>query len=64
MRNVFYPEERIDAAFMGAPGLSGRGYWKIKYITFIDLALNFYLVFERNHVKLLSWSLWGFCYWV
>jgi hypothetical protein len=48
---VFHPEERVPTAFVGAPRLLGRGYWKIEYITLINLALNFYPVSERNHVK-------------
>ncbi len=58
MCNLFHLEEKIPIAFVGALGLLGKGYLKIKYITLIDLALNFCPVFERNHVKLLSWSLW------
>ncbi len=40
---------------MGAPGLLGtRGHERIEYVSFVDLVLNLCLVFERNHVKLLS----------
>ncbi len=54
MRNLFHPKERVHVAFVGAPRLLGRGYLRIKYITLIDSALNFCLVSERNHVKLLN----------
>jgi hypothetical protein len=40
---------------VGAPGLLGiRGHERIEYVSFIDPTLNLCLVFERNHVKLLS----------
>jgi hypothetical protein len=54
VRNLFHPKERVHVAFVGAPRLLGRGYLRIKYITLIDSALNFCLVSERNHVKLLN----------
>jgi len=57
---MLHPKERIPAAFMGALGFLGKGYWRIEYITLINHALNFCLVFERNHVKLLNCSLWIF----
>jgi len=60
MHNLFHPKERVHVAFVGAPRLLGRGYWRIKYITLIDHALNFCLVSKRNRVKLLNWCLWGF----
>ncbi len=64
MRNLFHPREKILVAFVGALGFLGRGYWKIEYITLTDPTLNLCPVFERNHVKLLNHSLWGFCCWV
>ncbi len=48
----------------GAPRLLGKGYWRIKHITLTDLALNLYPVSKKNHVKLLSFYLWGFYCWV
>ncbi len=54
MRNLFHHEEKVFAAFVGALGLLGRGYWRIEYITLANPALNLCPVFERNHVKLLS----------
>jgi len=62
--NLFHPNERTPVAFVGAPELMGKGYWKIKYISLTDLALNLCPVSERNHVKLLSCSLWGSYCWV
>jgi hypothetical protein len=40
VRNLFHLKEGVLAAFVGAPGLLGRGYWRIEYITLIDPALN------------------------
>ncbi len=57
MRNLFHPNERVLVAFVGAPGILGRGYLRIEYITLIDPALNFCPISERNNVKLLSCSL-------
>jgi hypothetical protein len=52
---VIYPEERVPACIVGAPGLLGiRGHERIEYVSFIGPTLNLCLVFERNHVKLLS----------
>jgi hypothetical protein len=63
MCNLFHPNERVPIAFVGGLRLLGKGYWRIEYITWTNLALNLCLVSERNHV-LLNWSLWGFCCWV
>ncbi len=63
MHNLFHPNEIVHVAFVGAPGLLGRGYSRIEYITSTAPALNLCHVSEKNNVKLLS-SLWGFCCWV
>jgi hypothetical protein len=51
---LFHPNEIIPIAFVGASRFLGKGYWRIEYINWTDLALNFSSIFERNHVKLSS----------
>ncbi len=62
--NVFHFKKRT-CEIVGAPGVLGpREYWGVEWIILIDLTLNLYLVFERNHVEVIKKFLWGFCYWV
>jgi len=54
--NLFHLKEKVLVAFVGALRLLGTGYWIIEYITLTDPALNLCSVSQKNHVKLLSWS--------
>jgi hypothetical protein len=60
MSNLFHLKERILAIVVGVPRFLGKGYWRKEYITLTDLALNPCQIYERNHVKLFRWLLWGF----
>jgi len=60
MSNLFHPKGKVPAIVMGAPRFLGRGYWRTQYITLSDPTMNPCQIFEKNHVKLLRWFLWGF----
>jgi len=56
------PSERESTCYICRSSMIfGKWILEKEYIILTDPTPNLYLVFERNYVKLLSWSLWGFC---
>jgi hypothetical protein len=62
VHSLLHLNERVPVTFVGAPKAPkafGKGILKNR-----TYYLSFFPIFERNNVKLLNCSLWGFYCWV